>query len=317
MRVLSNSTEAAEFALGPMQLAERSAGELQDDLAGLWRGACPTPPAPCLVHGLLDTGILDDYPVAIVDQAGGSQFDALTELLRNGHTLPDGCATVALTGTGFHGQRSRAWVAHRGNLHLCVYYRPQVEAARVGMGFTMLPAVAVADTIQSLCGTSLPIGIKWVNDVRVNHRKVSGVLTATQAAGTVMEHVVFGLGLNICITPKLEASPFVTRAISLCEAYGQPYSLPEVLPGLLTAMDYRYRQLLTEGPEPLFQAYAANLEGVGSRVIIYPEEPTDGADEPIAHGLLRGLHRDLGLSITGQSEPVRRGRMVLHDEESC
>lgn len=314
MRVLSNSTETAEFALGPVQLAGGYTGDLEDSLATLWRGACPASPAPEVAHGFVEAPALDNYTVAIVEQAGGSQFDALMELLRHGHTLPDGCATLALAGTKFHGQRNRAWVAHRGNLHLCVYYQPRVEAEWAGVGFTMLPAVAVADTIQALCGTGLPIGIKWVNDVRVNRRKVSGVLTATQAAGTILEHVVFGIGVNISIAPELEPSPFVPRANSLCAAYGRSYSLPDFLPGLLATIDRRYRQVLKEGPEPLFQAYAAYLEGVGANVTIYPEEPTNSA-QPIAHGVLRGLHRDLSLAVTGQAEPVRRGRMVLRGED--
>ena len=66
---------------------------------------------------------------------------------------------------------------------------------------TISAAVAVARAVKALCG--LELGIKWVNDLYYQGRKVCGILTE---AGTDMEcgqleWLVVGIGLNLTTSP--------------------------------------------------------------------------------------------------------------------
>jgi len=48
----------------------------------------------------------------------------------------------------------------------------------------MLPVVALVDAIRALTGESLRPGIKWVNDVLVDGRKVGGFSPPPRRRGT-------------------------------------------------------------------------------------------------------------------------------------
>ena len=77
----------------------------------------------------------------IADEAPFSQFAGMIDPLRQGGTLPDRAACIALSGRGFHGQRNRAWPVWRGNLHLVVHFAPRRPLREIGQGFTPLPAL--------------------------------------------------------------------------------------------------------------------------------------------------------------------------------
>lgn len=56
--------------------------------------------------------------------------------------------------------------------------------------YTCFAAVAVSEEIERLCG--LRCGIKWVNDLYLEGRKVCGILT--EAVG---DHLILGVGVNL------------------------------------------------------------------------------------------------------------------------
>jgi biotin-[acetyl-CoA-carboxylase] ligase BirA-like protein len=256
-----------------------------------------------------------ETPVAVIGQAPRSQFAALLDALKEGYALPDGAAALALRGHQFKGQRERAWSALEGNLHLCVYYRPGVDVGRVGAALTAVPAVAVVQTIRELYGESVDAGIKWVNDVLVHGRKVSGVLTGTQARDRTIEHVVFGVGINVAATPVLEPTPFVPEAGCLRDLTGrQGVGLWDVLVPLLRRIDEGYRHLLENGPVAALDAYRSYSCVLGRRVRVWDASTDTLSDaEPIASGVVEAIELDLSLRIAGCAEPVSSGRLALDE----
>jgi hypothetical protein len=138
----------------------------------LWRGTGHNPGPPGFWSRAL-----------IVAEAPSSQFDTLGELLACGLIRPGPTACVALPGRSFHGQRGRPWLSAPGNLHLCAAIPEPGLAAREARSLPMLSAVALVDAVRSMTGGALRPGIKWVNDVLVEGRKIGGVLTATQTQG--------------------------------------------------------------------------------------------------------------------------------------
>ena len=61
--------------------------------------------------------------------------------------------------------------------------------------------MAVARAVQKLCGIEL--GIKWVNDLYYQGKKVCGILTeaGTSVESGLLEWLVVGIGLNLTTTP--------------------------------------------------------------------------------------------------------------------
>jgi len=254
-----------------------------------------------------------------VDEAPFSQYDGLIAHLRKGLRLPDRSACIALTGRDFHGQRNRPWAARRGNLHLVVHFSPHRPAAEISHGFTLLPAVACIRAIRKLSGGAVPAGIKWVNDIVVENRKVGGFLAFTQIQNGIIRDVVLGIGINIASAPNIEPTPFVP-AVGCLRKFYPAFNLSALLPSLLRELHDLYKILLTGGFMPLMEAYREYAVVVGRRVRIWPETGESSADHlrgipPFARGVVKGIADDLSLILEGRPEPITRGRLA--GEEAC
>ena len=251
----------------------------------------------------------------IVNEAASSQFTTLVVALKAGVRLPDGLACIALAGQHFHGQRNRAWHALRGNLHLTVYYRLEADASRVQAGLAMAPAVAVT---QALCSLSVrgwcPV-IKWTNDILINGKKVAGVLTSTMLEGSRIQHVVFGVGMNIDRVPDLVTTALAPPPGALAAVDSSLRGcLPQAFRLVVQALDDAMAQVRAGHPEVLFESYRRQAGFLDRVVSIWSDaQPEGAAGEPLARGRVVEVRPDLSLVLEGVPEPVTYGRLVLED----
>jgi len=299
LMILSDGAHAALRPAGDWR--RRPVRSLGADDAALWRSLGG--PDPLFASG---EGLSPFWScLALISEAPRSQFDALREG-RAEH--PGAVACVARTGRRFHGHRGRPWAARDGNLHLCAALRPGVPAGPLGPALAMLPAVAVTDAIRS---AGVPVGIKWVNDVLHEGRKVAGVLTATQSKGGRLDLVVLGIGVNVAVRPEVPPTPFVPDVGAL-----PGVELPALLRETLDAVERRFRELVADGPASIADAYRERSVILGRRVRVYGEgipESTPAAEwpEPLAAGVVRSIEPDLSLRIDGAERPIRRGRLAF------
>lgn len=253
----------------------------------------------------------------VVGEAPSSQFDALRESLGAGLELPGPTACVALAGRGFHGQRGRPWAALAGNLHLCPVIPEPGLAARELPSLPMLPVVALVDAVRALSGGTLRPGIKWVNDVLVDGRKVGGVLTASQTQRDRVGSLLFGIGLNVATAPAVPVTPFVPRVGSLAGS-GSHVTWADAALAVLSSLGRRLVALVSGGPATLLQAYRSASVVVGREVCIFPPEPLSGdeapAPAPLARGTVVAIGADLSLTIDGVAEPVTSGRLAFAED---
>ena len=253
--------------------------------------------------------------IMAVGRSPVSQVDGLRELLQSGQAPPSPFACLAFTGDGFHGNRGRPWQALEGNLHLTVLFSPNRPARELGVGLSIVPTLAVADALGQFDALGQAIKIKWVNDVLLDGKKVSGVITSTLAKGELIEHAILGIGVNIAATPTLQPGRFVQPPVCLREAAPDALiTLPVFLPVLLERLAKRHEQLLTGGPGPLLRDYTALSCVIGREVEIW-EETAGETDSPklITKGMVEAIHEDLALALEGQAEQVHRGRLVFAD----
>lgn len=273
----------------------------------LWRGPGSDPGPPGYWSRAL-----------IVAEAPRSQFDALRELLAGGLDLPGPTACAALSGRGFHGQRDRPWLAAPGNLHLCAAIPEPGLPARDAGSLTMLPAVALVEAVRATTGERLRPGIKWVNDVLLDGRKIGGVLTATQTQGDNVRSVLVGIGLNVSTTPSVPSTPFVPSVGSLAEA-GSRVTWADACAGVLSALGRWMTQIARAGPAALLDAYRDASLVVGREVCVF-EESTDGQatagsrPSPRLRGIVRGIAPDLSLLLEGVETPVASGRLAFAED---
>jgi biotin-(acetyl-CoA carboxylase) ligase len=251
-----------------------------------------------------------------VGEAPCSQFDALRKCLADGLDLPGPTACVALAGRGFHGQRGRPWLAVPGNLHLCAVLPNPGLAPPHLPSLPMLPVVALVDAIRSLAAPAVRPGIKWVNDVLLDGRKVGGVLTSAQTQGERVGSVLFGIGLNVAAAPPVPPTPFVPRAGSLAEA-GVDATWADAALAVLAALGRRLGDMLRAGPPGLVQAYRDASVVVGREVCLFADS-TPGAGEVLppafARATVLGIGADLSLTLDGVEHPVTSGRLAFAED---
>jgi BirA family biotin operon repressor/biotin-[acetyl-CoA-carboxylase] ligase len=175
----------------------------------------------------------------------------------------------------------------------------------------MLPAVAVVDAVRAASDGAFQPGIKWVNDILLAGRKVSGVLTATKCEGDRMDLAVLGVGLNVERTPDVEPTPFVPAVGCLRELPGGgTVTLPRAFRAVMEALEERYEALVSGGPEALFRAYRESSVVIGRPVRVWEEGAAEDAP-PFAEGVVRDIRPDLSLVLEGRPDPVSKGRLAL------
>jgi biotin-[acetyl-CoA-carboxylase] ligase BirA-like protein len=242
-----------------------------------------------------------------------SQVDGLREMLQSEYSPPSPFACLAFTGEGFHGNRGRSWQAIEGNLHLTVLFSPNLPAQELGIGLSIIPSLAVVDAFDHFEGLRKIAKIKWVNDVLLSGKKVSGVITSTLTKGKNVEHVIFGIGVNIAATPSLNPGKFVQEPTSLREIFPDTIITQQTfLPVLLPSLNKRYNQLIDKGSEPLLSDYISQSCVIGRRVEIW-EELTDSTSSSkiLGRGIIQNIMPDLSIQLNNQVEPIYRGRLIF------
>lgn len=111
--------------------------------------------------------------------------------------LPHGSLAAAQYQSGGKGRRGRSFYSPKDSgLYLSVLLHPK-KTAQESLEITAAAAVAVCKAVEQVCGVSL--GIKWVNDLYLEEKKVCGILTeaVTDFETGDIEFVVVGIGLNL------------------------------------------------------------------------------------------------------------------------
>lgn len=105
----------------------------------------------------------------------------------------DGAVVIADEQRKGRGRQGRAWYTPPGVAIAMsvVLYPPQKGLPQV----TMLGALAIHDVLTELDTPN--VKLKWPNDVRVNGRKISGVLPEAAWHGERLVGVCLGIGINV------------------------------------------------------------------------------------------------------------------------
>lgn len=116
----------------------------------------------------------------------------LKELARQG--APHGTVVAALKQTGGRGRMGRSFVSPPGGLYLSILWRPEFSPEKTAC-LSCAGALAGCAAIEEICGLSPDI--KWPNDLLLNGKKISGILTEASLQGEGEGWVIVGTGINV------------------------------------------------------------------------------------------------------------------------
>ena len=134
----------------------------------------------------------DDYNIRVYDTVDSTN----TMLKENALALPDKTIIVAKNQTAGRGSKGRSFQSPNTGIYFSILLKPDDISANESIMFTIIAAVAVSKSIEDITGKA--VGIKWVNDIFMNNRKVCGILTeGSVTGGNLLQYAVVGIGINI------------------------------------------------------------------------------------------------------------------------
>ncbi|MBQ4118856.1 MAG: biotin--[Clostridia bacterium] len=118
-----------------------------------------------------------------------STNDYLKTLVKQGECEP--IIVIADAQTKGRGTKNRSFISQKGGLYLSILL-PPCETNLI----TPMTAVAVSDTVEQISGKTTQI--KWVNDVYLRGKKLSGILCETVfSPKSNKPYLIVGIGLNL------------------------------------------------------------------------------------------------------------------------
>lgn len=198
------------------------------------------------------------------------------------------------------GRLGRAWASPIGNLFTTVLF-PEPGGLQVAARIPFAAALAVRD----ICEAAVPgLGslLKWPNDVRIQGKKISGILTESGETNGVI-WIALGMGINVQHTPQ----GVDQAATSLAEEDASPALSPDLLlEDLRSATHKRIEQARTDFAR-LLDDWLKVAEGFGQTVQAGPVQDR-------VEGVFEGLAEDGGLILrlpNGEHRTIRAGDVDL------
>jgi BirA family biotin operon repressor/biotin-[acetyl-CoA-carboxylase] ligase len=226
-----------------------------------------------------------------------------TEALRwAGEGAPEGAVVATDHQRKGRGRWGRSWSSDPGKLlQFSVVLRPSFPLERAGLITTAL-GVACAEGIEEASG--LTTTIKWPNDVRVEGRKLCGILVETHVVGRRLEAAVAGVGVNVGWSEDEIPAELAETATSIHAAGGDAPSRAILLASILRALERR-TPALHNGAGDLIAAASRRSDVLGHEVRV---RLSTGAETV---GLARRLTEtgELDLAVPGGARVIGVGEV--------
>lgn len=165
---------------------------------------------------------------------------------------PCGTAVWAHTQTGGRGRLGRSFSSPEGGIYLSILV-PLNDSIKI----TAMAGVAVMRTISQVCNRKC--GVKWVNDIIYEGKKVCGIL-----AQSVGDKAVVGIGINY--RTDIASLPDDVRSIA-STLYGPEEEAPDERVFVQALLENVY-VLIVNGDEKWLEEYKASSTILGKEVLI-------------------------------------------------
>jgi BirA family biotin operon repressor/biotin-[acetyl-CoA-carboxylase] ligase len=210
----------------------------------------------------------------------GSTNDRALEWLRQG--APHGAVVTADAQSAGRGRRGRPWFSPPGeSLYASLVLRPGPVRPPERLGpLGLAVGVGLREGLPLL---RHPVVLKWPNDLKVDGRKLGGILCESRWVGDAPE-VVVGFGINV--HARAFPGPLADVATSLAQHRdaGAP-GRAELLAGLLVALEGALEPFLRGGFGAVRERYLPHCEVLGRVVEVGDQAAPQGARRGTAERL--------------------------------
>ena len=209
---------------------------------------------------------------------------------------PEGTVLLAEEQAGGRGTRGRTFCSPRGEgLYLSVLLRPRAELEDL-LQLTGWVAVAARRAVERAC--SAPVGIKWLNDLYLNGKKLCGILTELSLdSGGRPDYVVVGVGVNVSQSRDTFRAQGLGEIATSLAAEGYSISRISLCAALLEELDRMYRRFPADRRSYL-EEYRKYCLTPGKRVSFEERGQT-------LSGMALAVDNSFGLTVRGTDGKTR------------
>ena len=222
------------------------------------------------------------------------------ELARQG--VQSGTVVIARSQTAGRGRLGRSFHSPRDTgLYLSVILRPDCPMEQL-MHLTCAAAVAACDAVEQTCG--LRPGIKWINDLTLEGKKLGGILTELSFEHDGMvSYAVIGIGINC----RLETVPEDLKGLACSLAdFAAGADIAKLAAALIVALEEMGHHL-TSDRAAIMERYRQKCVTVGRQVRVISPAGTET-------GLAEQVNDDGSLTVlfeNGQRKNVNSGEVSV------
>lgn len=172
-----------------------------------------------------------------------------------------GTCVLAGSQSAGKGRMGRSFSSPEGmGVYLSVILRPHCSPEQL-MHLTCAAAVAMCSAVEKAAG--IRPGIKWINDLVLNQRKLGGILTELSIENGMVDYAIIGIGINCCQQQADFPEELQTIATSLRIATGKDQA-PHVLAAAM--IEALWQLKLFEDKAQLLAEYKENCITLGKDV---------------------------------------------------
>ncbi|UCD13176.1 MAG: biotin--[acetyl-CoA-carboxylase] ligase [Thermoplasmatales archaeon] len=197
----------------------------------------------------------------VFDEIPSTNIEA-KELAENGEG--EGTVVLARIQKKGRGRFNRLWESPDGGVYLSIILRPDCPSDKATL-LSLLAAIAVSTSIASY-GVSAKV--KWPNDIRVNGKKIAGILLESEAFGNSLKYVILGIGINLNIDKNLLSAKVKSISTSLSEEIGTSINYHSFIKNLLFNLDEYYKLFLSKKYDRIIKEWKNQSDTLGRIVRI-------------------------------------------------
>lgn len=179
-----------------------------------------------------------------------STMDAAKNLARKG--CPDFTTVIAGRQVSGRGRLKREWLSDKGGLYFTMVLRPDLPPV-LSFRVSFLASLTLARTLNEMFGVD--VRVKWPNDLLVDERKISGMLSELEAEADRVAFINVGVGVNVNNDP----SAIEPAAISLKAILGRKVSKKDILARYLDAFEQQMQTAALDRVIEEWKAYTVTL----------------------------------------------------------
>lgn len=162
-----------------------------------------------------------------------STMDAAKNLARQG--CPDFTTVIAGRQVSGRGRLKREWLSAKGGLYFTMVLRPDLPPV-LSFRVSFLASLTLARILNEMFGVD--VRVKWPNDLLVDERKISGMLSELEAEADRVDFINVGVGVNVNNDP----SAIEPAAISLKAILGRKVSKKDILARYLDEFEHKMKE---------------------------------------------------------------------------